>query len=399
MKRLLTQSVVVLFLLVLVGAPASAAKPLPRQQLINRMAKIQQKGYMYGHQDDPFYGITWEWDNDRSDTYDLVGDYPGVMGFDLGGLEMGDEKNLDSVPFTRIREEIIRQHERGGIVTISWHPRNPLLGTTAWIEKDIKAYDEAVASLKKIGREDLVSQIDNPKHTVKSLLPGGKMADKFLLWLKRISDFLVTLKDKNGNQVPIIFRPWHENNGNWFWWGQANCSDGEFHALWDLTQDYINGVGVSANTQHPSPNTLKDYIVWSYSPNLQGNWTEEKWMVRYPGDDRVDLIGEDAYQWGSEAAFKVQLDADLTLIAKIAKEHGKLIAMTECGYQNSPDATWWQRVFKPVIEKYPICYFLPWRNYSKEHFGASKDAKTADDFKAWAKGKKMLFVKDINRIK
>ena len=118
-------------------------------------------------------------------------------------------------------------------------------------------------------------------------------------------------------------------------------------------------------------------------------------MVRYPGDDRVDLIGEDAYQWGSEADFKTQLDADLALITKIAKEHGKLIAMTECGYQNSPDATWWQRVFKPIIEKYPVCYFLPWRNYSKEHFGASKDAKTADDFKEWAKGKKMLFVKGI----
>ena len=387
MKKLLTISVIVLFQLL----SANAAKPLPRQLLINRMAKIQLKGYMYGHQDDPFYGISWEWDNDRSDTYDLVGDYPGVMGFDLGGLEMGDAKNLDSVPFTRIRQEIIRQHERGGIVTISWHPRNPLLGTTAWIEKDITAYNEAVAALKKIGREDLATQIDDPRSTVKSILPGGKMADKYQVWLKRITDFLVTLKDKKGNQVPVIFRPWHENNGNWFWWGQANCSDADFHALWNLTQDYVNAVEVGNGL------TLRDYIVWSYSPNLQGNWTEEKWMVRYPGDDRVDLIGEDAYQWGSEADFKTQLDADLALITKIAKEHGKLIAMTECGYQNSPDATWWQRVFKPIIEKYPVCYFLPWRNYSKEHFGASKDAKTADDFKEWAKGKKMLFVKGIKK--
>ena len=385
MRKLLTISVIVLFQLL----AANAAKPLPRQQLINRMAKIQLKGYMYGHQDDPFYGISWEWDNDRSDTYDLVGDYPGVMGFDLGGLEMGDAKNLDSVPFTRMRQEIIRQHERGGIVTISWHPRNPLLGTTAWIEKDITAYNEAVAALKKIGREDLATQIDDPRSTVKSILPGGKMADKYQVWLKRITDFLVTLKDKKGNQVPVIFRPWHENNGNWFWWGQANCSDADFHALWNLTQDYVNAVEVGNGL------TLRDYIVWSYSPNLQGNWTEEKWMVRYPGDDRVDLIGEDAYQWGGEADFKTQLDADLALITKIAKEHGKLIAMTECGYQNSPDATWWQRVFKPIIEKYPVCYFLPWRNYSKEHFGASKDAKTADDFKEWAKGKKMLFVKGI----
>ncbi len=145
--------------------------------------------------------------------------------------------------------------------------------------------------------------------------------------------------------------------------------------------------------------TLKDYLVWSYSPNLSGAWTEAEWLVRYPGDDRVDLIGEDAYQWGTEADFIKQLDSDLNIITKIASERGKLIAVTECGYQNSPDSTWWQRVFRPLMEKYPVCYFLPWRNYSKDHFGASPAATTADDFKAWAKQKRFLFVNDIKKIK
>ncbi len=103
MKKLLTLTVVILLQLVLGNLAVNAAKPSARQRLMERMARIQQKGYMYGHQDDTFYGITWDWDTDRSDTYELVGDYPGVMGFDLGGLEVGDEKNLDSVPFTRIR--------------------------------------------------------------------------------------------------------------------------------------------------------------------------------------------------------------------------------------------------------------------------------------------------------
>ena len=104
----------------------------PAQKLFKRLAKIQKKGYMMGHQDDPFYGLTWEWDEGRSDVLATVGDYPAVMGFDLGGIEVGDKKNLDSVPFTRIRQEIINHHERGGIITISWHPRNPLTGGTAW---------------------------------------------------------------------------------------------------------------------------------------------------------------------------------------------------------------------------------------------------------------------------
>ncbi len=153
-----------------------------------------------------------------------------------------------------------------------------------------------------------------------------------------------------------------------------------------MTQDFIR-------------ERLPDNIVWSYSPNLQGNWTEEEWLVRYPGDDRVDLIGEDAYQWGTEADFISQLTADLEIITKIAREHGKLIAMTECGYQMSPDATWWTRVFKPTIEKYPVCYFLPWRNWWKDHFGASKDAATADDFLLWSKDKQLLFLNDIKKTR
>lgn len=384
-----------------------AVKQTPREKLISRLAKIQKKGYMYGHQDDTFYGVTWNWDKDRSDTYDLVGDFPGVMGFDLGGIEKGDEKNLDSVPFTRIREAIILQHERGGIVTLSWHPRNPLIGSTAWIQNDTVNYNEAVAALNKIGQQELVKQLPNPKHTVRAILPGGSKHELFMTWLKRVSDFLLTLKDKKGNQIPLVFRPWHENNGSWFWWGQENCSDQEYHALWNLTQDYINSTTIeciekaekTCKQKCTKAATLGDCLVWSYSPNLHGAWTEEAWLVRYPGDERIDLIGEDAYQWGTEQDFISGLDADLQVVTKIAREHGKLFAVTECGYKNSPDATWWQRVFKPIIEKYPVTYFLPWRNYSKEHFGASPAASTADDFKAWAKHKNFLFVNDIKKVK
>lgn len=356
----------------------------PAKQLLLRMNKIQEKGYMYGHQDDPFYGITWDWDLDRSDTYELVGDYPGVMGFELGGIEKGDEKSLDSVPFTRIREEVIKHYERGGIITISWHPRNPLLGTTAWIEKDVKAYDEAVSALANIGRKDLIGKIDNPKNTVASILPNGKENKTFMKWLERLGDFFTSLKDKKGNQIPFIFRPYHENTGSWFWWGKDNCSEQQYLDLWKMTQEYIN-----------NQINLKDYIVWSYSPS----WSSPDALKRYPGDDNIQLLGTDVYQWGSTEDFQKNLDTELSLLTQLGKEHSKTVAITECGYQNSPDPTWWQRVFKPVIEKYKFVYFLPWRNYSKEHFGASKDAKTADDFKAWAKQKNFLFLKDIKKIK
>lgn len=351
------------------------------QQLIQRMQQLQKQGVMYGHQDDCFYGLTWEWDEGRSETFDLVGDYPGVMGFDLGGIEMGDLKNLDSVPFNRIRQEAIRQYERGGIITFSWHPRNPLLGTTAWIESDIKDYEAAKPYLDRINA--CPKAVPDPKSTVRECLPGGACHDKYMLWLSRVTMFLSTIRDAEGRPIPFIFRPYHENNGGWFWWGEGNCSAEEYRALWNMTQDYIRQY-------------LPDNIVWSYSPNLYGQWTLEHFMERYPGNDRCDLLGLDAYQWGTEEAFRAGVKADLKFLAPFAEENSLLFALTECGYKNSPDPTWWSRVLLSECKGYPVCYVLPWRNAKHEHFGASKDVSTADDFRMLQKTHRLLFVKDIN---
>lgn len=332
------------------------AAPTPAERLISRLDTLRNHGIMYGHQDDPFYGITWDWEKDRSDTRELTGDYPAVMGFDLGGIEMGDAKNLDSVPFNWIREEIIGQYYRGGIITLSWHPRNPRTGGNAWDVSDTTV--------------------------VRNILPGGEQHEKFCGWMNAITTFLQSLVDEQGNAVPVIMRPWHEYNGSWFWWGQKLCSDEEYKNLWYMFQDTINA-------------KLNNNIVWSCSPNLQGGWTEEQFLKRWPGDDRIDIVGEDCYQWGTEEAFIAGTTSDVRFLSDFANRHGLLFAITECGMQNSPVADWWSRVFIPCIAGSKACYFLPWRNYSKEHFGASKDASTADDFKQLAASDSILLLKDI----
>lgn len=348
-----------LFLTVIVvacGQKEEKAKTVA-EQLAERLQTLQQKGYMMGHQDDPFYGLTWEYQPDSSDVKNVCGDYPAVMGFDLGGIEMDDAKNLDSVPFTHIHDEIIAHYERGGIVTISWHPRNPLTGGTAWDVADTTV--------------------------VASVLPGGSEFEKFQTWMKRVGDFLLTLKTKDGQPVPVIFRPWHENNGSWFWWGQKLCSDNEFLGLWCLLQDELNGRGLTN-------------LLWSYSPNLDGGWTEERFLARYPGNERVTLIGEDAYQWGTEEEFKAGLTADLKFLSDFAQKNGKLLAMTECGLKNMPDATWWTRVLKPIMDQHPISYFLLWRNYKEEYFGPSPNLPCAADFRKLYEAQNTLFLKDIS---
>ena len=328
----------------------------PSEQLQQRLQGLQQKGYMVGHQDDPFYGLTWEWEQGKSDVLATCGDYPAVMGFDLGGIEMGDAKNLDSVPFTRIHDELIAHHERGGIVTLSWHPRNPLTGDTAW---------------------------DNSDSTVvRNVLPGGSCADKFQTWMQRVGDFIATLKTSDGQPVPIIFRPWHENNGSWFWWGEKLCTANEYRQLWNLLQDTFRERGF-------------DNLLWSYSPNLDGQWTEERFLQRYPGNDRVTLLGIDAYQWGTEEDYVRQLTADFDFMSDFAKKNDRLLALTECGLKNMPDSTWYTRVLQPMMDRYPISYFLLWRNAKHEYFAPSPELPCAADFQKLVADDRVLMLKDV----
>lgn len=342
------------------------------QLLTERLTSLQQKGYMAGHQDDPFYGVGWAYEDGRSDVLQTVGDYPAIMGFELGGIEMGDEKNLDSVPFTRIHDELLAHVKRGGIVTVSWHPRNPIT-TVEGGGRAGQAYPEGSAW-------DVTDST-----VVKSVLPGGANAEKFQTWMKRVGDFIETLKDNEGRLVPIIFRPWHENNGSWFWWGQDLCSDEEYRSLWNLLQDYMIERGF-------------DNLLWSYSPNLDGGWTMERFMKRYPGNDRVTLLGEDAYQWGTEEEFISGLTADLDFLTQFAKDNGKLLALTECGFRSMPDSTWYSRVLKPIMDKYPLCYFLLWRNAdNQEFFGPVPSTPCGDDFKKLYEAENILFLKELNQ--
>ncbi len=172
-----------------VATTVMAASRQPAISLINRLSAIQKQGVMVGHQDDPVYGCSWKWDEGRSDVKEVCGDYPAVMGFDLGHLELGHDKNLDGVPFDRMRKEIVAQHQRGGIVTLSWHPDNPATGKSAW---------------------------DFEGDAVTKILPGGELHAKFDTWLGLVARFLNSLKTADGKKVPVIFRPWHGMSGGWF---------------------------------------------------------------------------------------------------------------------------------------------------------------------------------------
>ena len=355
-------------------AACTAQKPAEPEKdqadlLKERLDTLQKKGYMFGHQDDPFYGLTWEYQTDSSDVKNVCGDWPAVMGFELGGIEMGDAKNLDSVPFTKMREEIIKHYLRGGIVTISWHPRNPVTtieggGLAGQKFPEGTAWDTSDSTV------------------VKNILEGGSQYERFQTWMERLSQFLATLKTEDGQKIPIIFRPWHENTGSWFWWGEKLCTADEYKALWDMLQDKLDGDGF-------------DNLLWAYSPGMAADMTEEKYLERYPGDDCVELVGIDGYQWGSKEDFVAQLDQNLAMLTKFAADHGKIAALTECGLKNLTDPTWWTSTLTPVLDKYQISYFLVWRNAGHEWFGPSPVKPDAPYFKEMYAKPNVLFLNEI----
>jgi mannan endo-1,4-beta-mannosidase len=328
-----------------------------KEQLMQRLMGYAEKGQIaYGHQDDLAYGHSWlvtDWENDpleRSDIKDVCGHYPALVGFDLGGIELGDEANLDGVPFGLIRKAALLHLERGGMVTFSWHPRNPLTGGDSW---------------------DISSD-----QVVKSILPGGDKHDEFTLWLGRAADFIRSL----GPDAAVIFRPWHENVGSWFWWGGRLCTAAQYRDLFRLTRAYFEKERGIRN------------IVWCYSPN--GNCRPEEYMERYPGDDLVDLLGVDSYEYlgnrsieEAREGFLAEAMGALGWLATTGSEHRKPICLSETGMEGLSDYTWWTQSLYPAIKDYPISYVLTWRNAHDKpgHFFAPWEGfEGAADFKEFS---------------
>ena len=328
------------------------------QELLSNLKARTAQGFMFGHHDDPMYGIGWVGDEDRSDVKSVCGDYPGVMSFDLGELELGGEANLDNVPFARIRQEIIRQYERGGLASLSWHVRNPKTDGTAW---------------------------DNSDSTVvRSILPGGECHEKFAGWLRTLAGFLNSLQTADGIKVPVLFRPWHEHTGSWFWWGQALCTDDEYKTLWHMTADTLQAHGAN-------------HLLYAYSPGHEPQDTTQ-YLQRWPGDDRVDVVGFDTYQF-DRAEFLAGLDRMLQITTSVAQRHKKVAAVTEIGYESIPDATWWTGTLLPAVESYPLSYVLVWRNaHDKEnHFYTPYPGHpSAADFVEFYKKPNTLFASDAH---
>lgn len=329
------------------------------EKLLANLKKTSAQGIMFGHHDDTVYGIGWEGEEGRSDVKSVCGDYPAVISFDLGELELGGPRNLDKIAFDTLRKEIVKQYQRGGMVSLSWHARNPKTGGDAWDVSDTTV--------------------------VKSILPGGENHEKFAGWLSSVADFLNSLQTPEGVKVPVLLRPWHEHTGSWFWWGKKLCTPDEYKTLWHMTVDSLRVHGV-------------DNALYAYSPGSEPQDTTQ-YLERYPGDELIDVVGFDTYYSGEKDDFMAKMDRMCGIVTALGKTHGKVAAVTETGYEGIPDSKWWTETLYPAVTKYPgLSYVLVWRNAREKvtHFYAPYPGQvSADDFVEFYKNPKTLFAADV----
>lgn len=336
----------------------------PAQLMITRLQNVTDSGkYIFGHADDTAYGHTWAYENGRSDVKEVAGDFPGLINWDLGLIELDSANNLDGVPFQFMANEIRNQHARGGINSISWHLRNPLTGGDSWDTSD----------------STVVSRI---------LVEGSPENIMIIEWIGKTADFMGNLKDENGNAVPVLFRPWHEHTGNWFWWGTSNSSADDYKKLWKLTRKVFDDKGI-------------DNVVWVYSPDRVKS--EEQYAERYPGDDLIDVAGIDIYAFNGEQGigqFSESVNTGLTIASDFAKRHGKILAFSETGLESIPVDNWFTQVLAPAVEQFPIAFVCVWRNAFDEtkpnHFYAPFTGHpAAPDFVEFYNNPKTLFAGDM----
>jgi mannan endo-1,4-beta-mannosidase len=266
--------------------------------LLTYLASISGQGYVTGQHNYPNVGSRY-----TDLAYDLTAKYPGLFGADFG-FSAGDDK--DSVlGRPAMIEEAERQWRSGALIAMTWHEVRPTE------DEPVTFHDSVQGHLT-----------DYEWHQL--LTPGTPL---YLRWCAQVDVVAGYLRQLQDAHVPVLFRAYHEMNGNWFWWGGRPGKDGSaalYRQIYDrfVNVHHLNNLIWVWNVNAPSGNagTIADY---------------------YPGARFADVVTMDIY-----GEFKQDYyDSMLTLAA------GKPIALAEVGAVPS------QQV---LAEQPRWAYFMSW---------------------------------------
>lgn len=242
---------------------------------------------------------------------ELTGTYPVVWGQDFGFAARGAD-SIEHRP--AVIEEAKRQHAAGSIVTLMWHAVRP-------VDDEPNGWKESVQNRMSAEQwNELVT-------------PGSAIHARWLAQIDVVAGYLGTLCDA---RIPVLWRPYHEMNGGWFWWGKKRGDNG-YRALWRMMYDrYVNRHGLHN-------------LVWVWNTNAPVNRDILACDECWPGAEYVDVLATDVY--GNEFAQSHHDD-----LVKLAA--GKPVALGEVGDMPTPE----------ILDRQPRwSWFMTWTDFLEKN--------------------------------
>lgn len=313
---------------------------------------------LFGHQNSTFRSVNS--DGETSDIKDITGSEAGLFGIDtlaLTGVE-NSAGNTEAGLAASIAASK-KAYDAGSIVSLSCHMPN-------------FTNSKIVASDDKYGYSFSKCDFAESKDTspcADLILEGGAYNAQFNAYLDIIADYALALQDAN---VPVLFRPFHENSGNWFWWG-TSTSVASYKAMWRYMVEYMQEKGVHN-------------LLYVYSPNGPIG-SETAYLERYPGDEYVDVLGFDYYDdygdvtvYTGDEFFK-NIGESCKVVAGLAAKKNKIPAIAESGIRitgadkdslmvsGNPTfgKDWYNKLINTAVAN-DIPYFLLWANFDSSNF-------------------------------
>lgn len=208
---------------------------------------------------------------------------PALYGTDWG-FAAADDKDTAYSRRDTVRE-LIKQYQSGSIIALCWHEVPPTEDEPVTFRGDIQ---------KKISDADF-EQV---------LTPGTPLNKHWCAQVDVIAEYLKQLQDAH---VPVLWRPYHEINGAWFWWNGRRGDRGS-KALYRQMFDRLVHFHKLNN------------LIWVWNPD-QPTSPDKQFVDFFPGQDCVDVLGLDDY-----AVFQQSFYDDLNALSD-----GKVLAISECG--------------------------------------------------------------------
>lgn len=329
---------------------------------------------IFGHQNDTHHkagsGDT------NSDTKDVTGSISGVVGIDALSLTGNEAGNVgaewDKSQSERVAAVAKLTREaaaEGALITLSAHMPNFEL-----IDQRVKAFEknggDTSDTLGYWVAEDGTKTYNFSGYTpntvsgnvVARIMPGQDLNYLYTAYLDMIAEYA---KAVEGDGITILFRPFHENTGSWFWWGAAQCDEQSYINLYRYTVDYLKETKGVHN------------MIYVYGPGSEAENTTE-YAARYPGDAYVDMVGYDMYHStptaDNEATYLANIHRQNEILKSFATAHNKLYAITETGVANDSKALlkkdnevkdWYNQLLEQISADGGICYFLVWANWGE----------------------------------